>query len=223
MRRRELRWDGCVNVRDLGGLPTPDGPTAFGAFVRSDNARRLTDDGWRAAWEYGIRTVVDLRSDPECSADPPDRPGFAHVRLSLFDTFDSDMDYRARVQERIAGLDAAGRYRALYRQALDVDAAQVARALAVLADAEGGVLVHCLGGKDRTGLLAALVLGLAGVPIEAVDDDYVLSETYLPPPADTPRGVMDEVLRGLGDVRAYLRSAGVSERRLDRVVAKLRR
>lgn len=64
---RDLAWDGCLNARDLGGFTTPVGSTAFGVFVRSDNARNLTPAGWRAATEYGIRTVLDLRSDAECA------------------------------------------------------------------------------------------------------------------------------------------------------------
>jgi hypothetical protein len=218
---RDLDWDGCVNVRDLGGLPTVHGATAFGAFVRADNARQLTDAGWRAAYDYGVRTVVDLRADPECAADPPPRAGFEHVRLSLFDTYDSDMDYRARVDASLAGLDRPARYRALYLQALDVDRGRFAEVVSVLADAEGCALFHCVGGKDRTGLVAALLLRLAGVPVETVEEDYVLSEARLPPPAETPRGVMDAVLSEVGDVRAYLRAAGVARERLDRIVRKL--
>ena len=219
---RDLEWDGCVNARDLGGFPTPAGPTAYGVFVRSDNARKLTDAGWQAARDYGITTVLDLRSDPECTADPPDRDGFDHVRLSLMDHFDSDMDYRARILEQVADLDEAARHRVLYSQALDVDAPRFAEVVRVLADADGAVLIHCLGGKDRTGLITALLLRLVDVPVEEIDDDYVVSGTRLPPPAVTPRGVMDTVLAELGDVRAYLTAAGVEPDRLDRIVARLR-
>ena len=219
---RDLDWDGCVNVRDLGGFPTPAGPTAYGVFVRSDNARKLSDGGWRAALDYGITTVLDLRSDPECAADPPDRDGIAHMRLSLFDRFDGDLAYRAEILAQVAGLDDAARHRVLYSQALAVDAPRFAEVFRVLAAADGGVLIHCLGGKDRTGLLAALLLRLVGVPVEAIDDDYVVSGTRLPPPAVTPRGVMDVVLDQLGDVRAYLVAAGVAPGELDRIAERLR-
>jgi protein tyrosine/serine phosphatase len=219
---RELEWDGCVNARDLGGFPTPAGPTAYGVFVRSDNARKLTDAGWQAARDYGITTVLDLRSDPECAADPPDRDGFTHVRLSLMDHFDSDMGYRARILEQVADLEEAARHRVLYSQALDVDARRFAEVVRVLARAERGVLIHCLGGKDRTGLVAALLLRLVGVSVEAIDDDYVVSGARLPPPAVTPRGVMDTVLTELGDVGTYLLGAGVTPDELDRIERRLR-
>ncbi|HEY6032238.1 MAG TPA: tyrosine-protein phosphatase, partial [Gaiellaceae bacterium] len=69
---RALAWDGCVNVRDLGGLPTEDGGvTLRGAVVRSDNARRLSDAGWQALLDHGVRTVVDLRWADERDEDPP--------------------------------------------------------------------------------------------------------------------------------------------------------
>ena len=71
-RSRDLAWDGVLNVRDLGGHPTEDGrETRFGRIVRADNIRRLSDEGWRALSEYGIRTIVDLRTEEELAADPP--------------------------------------------------------------------------------------------------------------------------------------------------------
>jgi protein-tyrosine phosphatase len=70
--RRELLWEGCLNVRDLGGHRTADGgETRYGAVVRADSVRRLTEAGWRAAVDYGVRTVIDLRADEELEADPP--------------------------------------------------------------------------------------------------------------------------------------------------------
>jgi hypothetical protein len=69
---RDLIWDGCLNVRDLGGLPTRDGgETRFGAIVRADSVRQLSDEGWQALVDHGIRTVIDLRGDHELAEDPP--------------------------------------------------------------------------------------------------------------------------------------------------------
>jgi len=224
----DLAWDGCVNVRDLGGFTTPTGNTAFGVFVRGDNARNLTPPGWRAANEYGIRTVLDLRSDPECAADRPAHPNFTHRRLSLFDHFDGDDAYRSDLLARVANLEAAEKHRTLYREALDLDAARFAEAFGVLAEADCGVLFHCAGGKDRTGLLAALLLRLVGVPIEAVEADYVRSETRLRLAESAPRNdggaprnvinqLVDETEARYGTTATYLLQAGASAEDLERI------
>jgi protein tyrosine/serine phosphatase len=225
---RDLAWDGCVNVRDLGGFTTPAGTTALGVFVRADNARKLTSAGWRAASEYGIRTVLDLRSEPECAADPPAHPDFDHRRLSLFDHFDGDAEYRADVLARAASLDNTEKHRLLYREALDLDAARFAEAIGVLAEADGGVLFHCAGGKDRTGVLAALLLRLVGVAVDDVEADYVASQARLKRGPDahlhdgsTPPHVIDRVLAELearhGTAATYLLEAGASSEQLERI------
>jgi protein-tyrosine phosphatase len=225
---RDLAWDGCINVRDLGGFTTPTGATAFGVFIRSDNARKLTPAGWVAAADYGIRTVLDLRSEPECMADPSAHPNFTHRRLSLFDHFDGDRAYRADLVARVADLDATGKHRTFYREALELDAPRFAEALAVLADADGGVLFHCVGGKDRTGLLAALLLRLAGVPDAEIEADYVHTETRarvanvkvpvdISVPADVINPVLDETEARYGSVAAYLHEAGVPAEQLERI------
>ena len=225
---RDLDWDGCANVRDLGGFATPAGTTADGVLVRAGNTRELTPAGWRAASRYGIRTILDLRSEPECAADPPAQPGFIHRRLSLFDHFDGDEAYRGGLLSRVSGLDVAEKHRALYREALELDAARFAEAVGVLAAADGGVLFHCVGGKDRTGLLAALLLRLVGAPMEVVEADYVRSEARLrlaggvPPGAVSAlRGVVDRVLDEAearhGSTAAYLLDAGAAEAQLERL------
>ena len=221
----DLDWDGCRNVRDLGGFATPAGATAFGVFVRSDNARELTPAGWRAASEYRIRAILDLRSESERAADPPAHPGFAHRRLSLFDHFDGDPVYRADLLTRVAGLGAAEKHRRLYREALELDAARFAEAVTFLAAAAGGVLFHCAGGKDRTGVLTALLLRLAGVPVEAIEEDYVRSEARLQLAESAPRDVINHMIAETeaqhGSVAAYLLEAGASERSLLDIRARL--
>jgi protein-tyrosine phosphatase len=229
---RDLDWDGCVNVRDLGGFATPSGTTAFGVFVRADNARKLTPAGWHAASEYGIRTVLDLRSEPECAADPQAHPGVTHRRLSLFDHFDGDAAYRADLLARAANLDNAEKHRLLYREALELDAARFAEAVGVLAEADGAVLFHCAGGKDRTGMLAGLLLKSVGVAVDEVEADYVLSQTRLKqgPEAhlhdgSTPPDVINRVFAELearhGTAASYLIKAGTPAEQLDRLRSRL--
>lgn len=242
---RTLQWDGCVNVRDLGGLPTRDGETRRGAVVRSDNARRLSDAGWRALLEHGVRTVIDLRWDEERAEDPPRDVPIESVHVSLFGNL--DQDYFRELDGRIAVLDAPARVEASYVDLLERYAEHFATAIAAVADAgEGGVVIHCAAGKDRTGLISAMLLDLAGVPAEAIAADYAESEENLAELLEkwvaeapdeqersrrvalssTPYDAMLGVLRHLeerhGGVRGFLRRAGLDDATIDRAAARLR-
>lgn len=73
--KRHLEWDGCFNVRDLGGFRARNGfHTRFGAIVRADGLNLLSASGWRALEDHGMKTVVDLRNDDEIGADSAARP-----------------------------------------------------------------------------------------------------------------------------------------------------
>lgn len=229
---RDLDWDGCVAVRDLGGLATPGGVTASGLFVRSDNARKLTSLGWEQAWGYGIRTVLDLRSEAECAGDPPAPGRFELRRISLFTHFDGDATYREDFLARLSGRDEATAYRVLYSEALDLDCSRFAEAFVVLASCPRAVLFHCVGGKDRTGVLAALLLRLVGVSIDDVEADYIHTEARAQGGVESPRidrstpaGVITEVVQELearhGSIRGYLLRAGVSEADLALITGEL--
>jgi protein tyrosine/serine phosphatase len=245
-RSRALSWDGCVNVRDLGGHPTEDGNvTRFGRIVRADSVRQLTEEGWAALVGYGIRTVVDLRYHNELEADPPRALDVEVVHISLLGEPD---------EERWAELDAiaaaardvASSTRAVYLEVMEDHRANIATAVAAVGHAsKGGVVVHCHAGKDRTGLVTALLLRLAGVSCSDVAADYSLSERNLAAqieewvaeaedeeerarrvrigatPADGMLGVLEEIERRYGDVRAYLRAGGASDSDLDAVRARL--
>jgi protein tyrosine/serine phosphatase len=178
---RDLEWPDCVNVRDLGGLPTADGPsTAFGAVIRADNPRRLTAEGWSKAREYGVHTILDLRSAGERRGDAPVPGDLDVVSVSLFDDFDSNAAYRDDLGVRLSDADIVEQYRVLYTEALVRNAHEFGLALRAVAEArDGGILIHCVGGKDRTGVLAALLLRLVDVPIPAVVADYEWSERRL--------------------------------------------
>jgi protein-tyrosine phosphatase len=91
MTERHPDWDGCRNVRDLGGLPAAGGRvTRWGAVVRSDSPANLTPRGWPALRAHGIRTIVDLRNDEE-RTDLVDvaADGLATVHLPMDDLDDT--------------------------------------------------------------------------------------------------------------------------------------
>jgi protein-tyrosine phosphatase len=175
---RWIELDGAVNVRELGGLPTEDGrTTATGVLLRSDNLQGLTDkDVQRLVEDHGVRTVVDLRTPAEVEAEGPGplvSEGLRHVNLDLIPGWDPQLSDVGRLvphEQREAG-DMSH----FYMGYLDEAPAQVVQALRELTRAEGATVVHCAAGKDRTGVVVALALAVAGVPREDIVADYALT------------------------------------------------
>ena len=233
---RHLDWDGCANARDLGGLPAADGRTTRrGALIRSDALDRLSADGWLALAAHGVRTVVDLRNDDELAAGPAPRPSsVTTLHLPL-----DGIEDRAFWDRWASGPQFGTPL--YYRPFLDRFPDRVARVIAAVADAPaGGVVVHCVGGRDRTGLVTALLLALAGVAAEEIADDYALSAARLRPyyalAGEPDQGVeLERFLIDSGtsarelivallaelDVEAYLRGAGVTAGQIAAVRARL--
>lgn len=173
MASRALAWDACLNVRDLGGLTTADGRRVRrGALIRSDQLCRLSERGRAAFLGHGIRTVIDLRTPAELAKDPD----------PLWHEHGVDYLHIPQQDEQLwRELDGVARTRA-ERDAAAIDrrAEQIgAMARAVANAAPGGVLIHCLAGKDRTGIAVALLLALVGVDDAQIAADYSLSEGAL--------------------------------------------
>jgi protein-tyrosine phosphatase len=237
--RRDLSWDGCLNVRDLGGHPMcGGGETRYGAVVRADSVRQLTEEGWQAAVDYGIRTAVDLRGEHELADDPPAELPVAVVRVPFMEATKDDGRATAGELEAIAERSGshAEMVRDFYLFFLERFSKNAAASFRAVARApEGGVVVHCVGGKDRTGLLCAFLLDIAGVDEEEIAADYALSEERLRPrhdawlaaaeteaererirriartPPDSMLGVFAELRRRYGGVAGYLQSGGVED------------
>lgn len=234
-------------MRDLGGLPTEDGRTTrTRAVVRADDISALDEDGWQALAAYGVRTAIDLRFVEEGIEEAPHAGRIAVVHVSLFGRIDRGAGERI---DRLASSspDPAGALRALYVDALEVHAGRIARAVDALGRAldDGGVVVHCAIGKDRTGIVSALLLRLAGVPADEVADDYALShervETLVAQwiaagrdeeqraarrrlcaaPREGMVGTLEVLEERYGGARRYLRDAGVPAARLDEVRRRL--
>lgn len=247
MTERRLHWDACLNVRDLGGHATEDGgSTRFRSIVRADNLAGLTDEGWRAALDYGVATVIDLRTPEERDADPSRDVPIAALHVPAFGCWNE------KISSEIDAIsdghaEPADSTTAVYLEFLERFGSNFAAAVAAVGQAaEGAVVVHCQGGKDRTGLLAALLLRLAGVPIAEIAEDYSLSEKYLLPrherwfadaadeadlarlrriaatPAEAMRRVLEELERRHGTVAAYLETSGATREDLERARARLR-
>ncbi len=242
---RHLTWDGCANVRDLGGHQTPYGETRWGAIVRADAIRRLTDAGWEELVGHGVSTIVDLRMDEELEADPPAELPVEVVHVNVL--AGSPSDYGEQLDALVDTVDtAAEKTRVVYIDFLERFGPKWAAAIRAIADApSGGVVVHCQGGKDRTGLVVALLLSIAGVSNEEIAADYALSERNLVvrqaqweseasddaererrrqigrTPPEAMVGVLDELDARYGGVREFLLAQGAADDELDRAVARL--
>ncbi|HZQ80771.1 MAG TPA: tyrosine-protein phosphatase [Gaiellaceae bacterium] len=238
---RELVWEGCANVRDLGGIPLEQGgETRYGVVVRADNVRYLSDTGWRALAEHGVTRIVDLRLPVELTADPPRDIGVEVVHVSLMG--DEDPNFHDHIEEH-SGPESYWTW--VYVWALENRRESIGRALAAIADADGVVLFHCAGGKDRTGIIAALTLRAAGASIDEIVRDYHLSsgrlsastrawleaaedaqeqarrELLIGTPPEAMRRALEHLDRELGGVEAYLRAAGLSDEQLGRLRSRL--
>jgi protein tyrosine/serine phosphatase len=168
---RLLDWEGCFNVRDLGGLRTRDGQeTRRGRVVRADALDGLTAAGWAALTGHGVRTVIDLRNDDELGTDAAPRPASlrtVHLPLDasedreFWDIWSSGPQFGTPLY---------------FRPHLERFPERTAAVVSAIARADpGGVVFHCVGGRDRTGQVAMVLLALAGVPPEEIAADYALS------------------------------------------------
>jgi protein tyrosine/serine phosphatase len=213
-----LDWPGCLNVRDLGGLPLTGGGTIRErVLVRSDCPSYLTDDGVAAATDYGLSRIIDLRRPDEIDRWASRLGGLpAYLHLPVQEPDDPE----------------EGPWVHLYAGLLDRRPELFARAVAAVADApEGPVLVHCAAGKARTGLVVALALTLVGADADALADDYEITNERLapryaeladepgydrpvgrlvPPTREVILGALEHLRTRHGSVEAYLAQGGLT-------------
>jgi hypothetical protein len=210
---RVLAWDGCKNVRDLGGMTASDGGrTRWGAFVRGDTPSRLTADGWSALYAHGVRTVVSLRTHGMMEDHPvivPPQPDIEVVSVEIEDVTDREF----AVKWASSDLWGTPLY---FSDALERWPQRHANALKVIARARpGGVLFHCIRGNDRTGMIAFLTLALAGILPDEIVADYELSidasrDELLAQQNTTASEVILSLLAAL-DVEDYLHGGGLTQ------------
>lgn len=179
---RALAVDGLVNVRDLGGLRrSGGGVTPQKVFYRAENLDWVTAKGWEQLAAEGIRTVVDLRQPGERLEDRNPRPGWLTTRAVDLDGLDNRDFWKDYADN---GLIGTALYFLPHLRAMPERAGSALSA--ILTAPPGGVLFHCMGGRDRTGMISMLLLVAIGTEVEEIVDDYL------------------ETVR-LGDVRASAR------------------
>ena len=169
--------------RDLGGMRTTDGRTIrHGALVRARSLDHLGPDDWAAIHALGVRTLIDLRNEDERAAAPAPA-GFAALHLPLDGSDDREFWDEWSADWRFGTPVYYGPHLARFPER------SVAVLEAIAHAPPGGVLFHCMGGRDRTGMIAMLALTLVGVAPEDVAADYELSAGAHPDSAHVADGL----------------------------------
>jgi len=184
-RRRLIVLDGPRNFRDIGGYPTDDGQrTRWGRLYRSDALWGSTPNDIKRLRQLGVITVVDLRSSRERDHRPCPLPA---ICIDL-------MDRQTLDPAVLSAVDTHGMLRAVYVDMLEQSSRQLGQVVSLLATPEHlPAVVHCAIGKDRTGLVMALVLTVLGVRRDVILDDYAASATHRP--MDTKDATFAELLK----------------------------
>lgn len=171
--QRVVQVEGAYNVRDLGGYMTKDGRiTRWGAFFRAADLSQLTEESQQVLMSKGVRTVIDLRHSTELEKKMnvfhgSDRVSYNNVSL---------------INPSSAGSGQARNLGDLYINVLEGSQAELLRVFTLLAEQSGhATLFHCAAGKDRTGVVAALLLDLVNVPHETIAEDYALTASCIAP------------------------------------------
>ena len=236
--RRGLGLTTAENVRDLGGYSTNDGRiTCWNRFVRSGDMINLSDDDQQALIEYGVTAVIDLRMAKEYEVQPNAFAGSDRVKFYNHDFWGTRFDdYRswrkgAAPEQKLADLYCSG---------LEKSGFVMRDIMITFADTDDtGFAFQCRSGKDRTGMVAALLLTIAGVPRDTICADFELSAEYLPDSTPTEddlkkpgayqKGCSAETMSltlgflddAFGSPLDYLDAQGVTPIQIERIRAKL--
>ncbi|TDE40109.1 tyrosine-protein phosphatase [Antarcticimicrobium sediminis] len=232
-RDRHLPIAGTYNIRDLGGYGTRSGrKTEWRRFLRADSVHRMDKGGIDLLLDEGLRTVIDLRTPAELEEAPSLLAGLSGVEFLNVPLFED----LAPATMGLQSSTEADPLLAFYLSALETRHAAIRDILSAMAEAPGGaVMFNCTAGKDRTGLVAAMLLGLAGVRQEDIIADYVMTADLIPglvaeflersrqkggdvasyekmlrSPAGTMSTALDSIEKRHGSIPQYLRAAGLS-------------
>ncbi len=238
---RLIELDGCLNFRDLGGYPSADGRRLrWRRLFRSDALHDLSPADVRVLRdEIGLNEVVDLRSSAERESEGQGLLVEEGIRFHHLPLFDGSGPENPPPTDAI---NLADRYCLLAEFAKPV----IGRVVTVLAQADAPAVYHCAAGKDRTGVISAVLLGLLGVRDEVIVADYALSQRnldaiiarlsqmegyrgmleQLPPDTlqaepETMIQLLDRVREKYGSMREYVASAGVATELVERLEAEL--
>lgn len=171
--QRHLELLGCLNLRELGGYETTNGKqTKWRTFFRSDSLHRLPVSSQQQLIDYGIKTIIDLRSSFEVAKEEyafRNQPNIQYFNIPLV----------AENQRNIIESIKDKTLLELNQFLLQERSLAIKTILETIANQQTPVIIHCAVGKDRTGIITALLLAISGVPVKTIAEDYQLSDRYL--------------------------------------------
>ncbi len=237
LRQRHLALEGSYNIRDIGGYATLDGHSIrWRTLLRADSPNNLSLVNQRILLNYPIHTVIDLRRSSELQESPSIFAQSSLIKYANISLLEDEYKI-AQVQS----------LEALYRLMLETYQQQIKLVIEIMAQEDTfPCLLHCTIGKDRTGLIVALLLSISNVPTTTIADDYALSEQYLDPlfkllrPKAERRGANMQRLAWViqarretmlatlayleeqyGGVRNYLTSLGITDQQISAIRSQL--
>jgi protein-tyrosine phosphatase len=234
VRRQVIELEGSFNVRDLGGYPTRNGSLIQPRrFLRAGSLHSLSQTGRQTLLDLGVRCIIDLRSQLERKQKPDPvegDPEFFYHHVPMLDYINStvvagEMNFPDSMEEMYFGL-------------LDHAGHSFAKVFELFAHPDcHGFLFHCTAGKDRTGMVAMLLLALAGVEDDLIVADYSISQHLVPPtpgkrphyvpayaltsPPEAMRATLGHLNSRYGGAQRYLSQIGVTPQQKEAVLAKL--
>lgn len=234
MQRRYIT-ENIINCRDLGGYACDGGVTAYGRVLRAGVARAPSEADLNVLRKFGIKTVIDLRGDEEAESMPSyfkDNGEFKYHHISLLETNPAFAKTEITMPE-------------MYEMCLNEYKENFAKVLHVIALLNEPFMFHCFCGKDRTGLVAALLLEAAGVDRADILADYEVSYTYIKPfiekeirentgliwdgaysrfysHAENMEHILDYIDRTFGGAKGYFREIGLSENEIEKISSILK-
>ena len=227
----------AFNVRELGGYVNIDKQTLKqGHFIRSGGISELSDEDCAYLYDYGVRTIIDLRSADERATKPDRLINYKDIKNYAF-SLSEDAEPGKMQTLTISSMDQ------LYCRILDKSQAMIGEIFKIMLASKGTVLFHCTAGKDRTGVLAMLLLKLADVDEETIINDYAASYQNLLPYIHRLQKSLEDIHMKLPlhvfesdpqnmrqtlayfnqryTIRGYLTSAGLSEEEIDELRSQL--
>ena len=227
LRRLTIPSGRLYNLRDLGGYACDGGVTKHKVFLRSDHLHDLTDEDIKFLLDIGLTDVIDLRSKSECEEFP--NSFLCNNSATVHNITGKSLETLIKATRDITNMGD------FYKVLLDELADVHIRALEVMANAKGVTIFHCLVGKDRTGIVAALLLLLLGVDEYDIIADYQVSETFLErmgtlrymsrpgvpsyaasSSAENMRVLIDYINRKYGSAANYLMKNGLSDETVEK-------